>query len=49
MRVFEGRWVKTVGVVDATANTLTATLDHLTVLAVLETASRQIYLPTLLC
>gem|GEM_PF-4909414 len=41
------RWIAIAGVVDAEANTLTVTLDHLTIFAVLDATTQRIYLPTL--
>lgn len=45
-RISEARWVAIAGVVDKDANTLTATLDHLTIFALLKAIEQKIYLPT---
>jgi hypothetical protein len=41
----EERWIGIAGVVNKEANTLTATLDHLTIFALLKATHQQIYLP----
>lgn len=42
-----GEWVAIEGVVDTAANTVTVTLDHLTVFALMQTGDRRLYLPRL--
>ena len=46
-RTSEARWVAISGVVDKGANTLTATLDHLTIFALLQAVKQRIYLPAI--
>lgn len=46
-RTSETRWVAIAGAVDKEANTVTATLDHLTIFALLKPDTQRIYLPAI--
>lgn len=46
-QVSEERWIPIAGVVDREANTLTATLDHLTIFAVLDRPTQRLFLPAI--